>query len=328
MEVSKLISYIKGSASKSDAREVIEWIEASEQNRRKFSEIKNLWALTPPIEYFNSLPISEFKVRTDIITGKHRKQFVLNFAKYAAAIVFIILASSITFLITNSRIEKKLRISCQTITTLYGQTSEISFPDGSVATLNSGSSIRYSSDYTVNKRLVKLEGEAIFDVKSNPEIPFTVKARGIIITAKGTIFNVDAYPTDKEMNITLIEGHVSISDSNGRFLSKIYPYENARIDMNTKKLNISEVDPDNYLSWQKGIIIFKDKSFEDIAKDLERCYNVSIEFSDQRMREVKYSGAILKNKPIDQVLEVLKLTSNFEYHIDIKDNEPNIVTIK
>ena len=47
----------------------------------------------------------------------------------------------------------------------------------------------------------------------------------------GTSFNVNASPFDKEVNITLVEGSVKLSNTNCRFLSKKEPGENARIDM-------------------------------------------------------------------------------------------------
>lgn len=328
MNESRLISFIKGSASESEAEEVIEWIEASEQNRREFNIIKNLWAITPPSEYLNQTHSLSLMALASKITGQNRRTFVLGMVKYAAALIFVIVASSITFLSTKSKMEKNLGMAYQTITAPPGQTSEVTFPDGSVATLNSGSSLSYSADYEIKKRSVKLKGEAMFKVETNQKIPFTVEARGIVVTAIGTSFNVNAYPSDKEVNITLVEGCVKLSNTNGRFLSKMEPGENARIDMSANKLYISEVDTDYYLSWQRGLIMFTNTSLGEIALDMERWYNVSILFSDKKMKEIKYSGAILKNKPIDQVLEILKLTSHFDYEIEINDNKVNVITIK
>ncbi len=328
MNETRLINFIKGSASKSEAKEVIDWIEASEQNRREFNTIKNLWAITPPSEYLNQTHSLSLMALASKITGQNRRTFVLGMVKYAAALIFILLASSITFLSTKSKIEKNLGLAYQTITSPPGQTSKVTFPDGSVATLNSGSSISYSADYEIKKRSIKLKGEAMFEVETNQKIPFTVEARGIVVTATGTSFNVNAYSSDKEVNITLVEGSVNLSNTNGRFLSKMEPGENARIDASSNKLNISEVDIDYYISWQRGIIMFTNKSLGEIALDLEKWYNVIIIFSDQKMKEIKYSGAIMKNKPIDQVLEILNLTSNFEYEMDIKDNKVSVITIK
>lgn len=328
MNESRLINFIKDSVPESEKEEIIAWIEASEQNRRQFNSLKNLWALTPPSEYYNQIHDSNILGRANKITGLARRRLVIKLSKYAAAIAMIILASSITFLSTRSKIEQNLGLSWQTITCPPGQTSEVIFPDGSIATLNSGSSLRYSADYAVKRRSIKLEGEAIFDVKTNSEIPFTVEARGIIIMATGTSFNVDAYPSDSEMNITLINGGVTLSRIDGQLISKMKPGENARIDMDASKLYISEVNTDYYVSWQKGIIVFTNKQLGDIALDMERWYNVSIIFSDPEMKKIKYSGAILKNKPVDQVLEILKLTSHFEYDINVQENKASIITIK
>jgi ferric-dicitrate binding protein FerR (iron transport regulator) len=328
MNESKLISFIRGSASESEKKEIIAWIESSDKNRKQFNSLKNLWALSPPSEYFNQIYDPKILKRANKITGLARRRLITEISKYAAAFVLIILASSITFLLTRANIEHDLGSSWQTITCAPGQTSEVIFPDGSVATLNSGSSLSYSAKYSVKERSIKLEGEAMFDVKTNAEIPFTVEARGIVVRATGTSFNVDAYTSDREMNITLVSGIVQLSNSDGRFLSAMKAGENARIDMVANKLYISEVNTDYYVSWQKGIIMFSNKRLGDIALDMERWYNVSIIFSDPEMEDIRYSGAILKNKPVDQVLEILRLTSNFDYDISIKENKASIITIK
>jgi hypothetical protein len=77
------------------------------------------------------------------------------------------------------------------ITPVAEVSSEISLPDGSVATLEPGSSIRYLKDTRFledTARMIYLTGEAIFDVEHDPDKPFRVETELTSIDVLGTRF--------------------------------------------------------------------------------------------------------------------------------------------
>ena len=69
------------------------------------------------------------------------------------------------------------------------QTQCIQLPDGSKVTLNRHSQLSYPETFN-KERIVKLNGEAYFEVSKNPKKPFRVKANGVTIRVLGTHFNV------------------------------------------------------------------------------------------------------------------------------------------
>ena len=62
--------------------------------------------------------------------------------------------------------------------------------DGSVVTINKGSSISYLSKFKGETRQVALKGEAFFNVTPNKEKPFIVSVNDVLIKVVGTSFNV------------------------------------------------------------------------------------------------------------------------------------------
>lgn len=66
------------------------------------------------------------------------------------------------------------------------------------------------------------------------------------------------------------------------------------------------------ISWTENRLAFNDNSFEDIAAQLERWYNVSIRFDDEAVKRFRFTATFNK-KTISQVLEALQLSRPFEY---------------
>lgn len=61
-----------------------------------------------------------------------------------------------------------------------------------------------------SSRALQLYGKAIFHVSKNPKLPFTVKSGAISTTALGTIFLVDATPSQSTIQVALYEGKVVV----------------------------------------------------------------------------------------------------------------------
>ena len=101
-----------------------------------------------------------------------------------------------------------------------GQKSTISLPDGTKVMLNSGSSLRYASDFNVKNRDIELNGEAYFEVARNEKIPLIVSAKQMRVEALGTKFNVRAYSSEPEIVTTLVEGCVKATAGGREMIMK------------------------------------------------------------------------------------------------------------
>jgi len=95
----------------------------------------------------------------------------------------------------------------------------------------------------------------------------------------------------------------------------------------TSGLQIQKTDPYFYTSWKDGKVIFSDEKLGDIAKKMERWYNVEIRFEKESLKDFKFSGTILRNKPIDQTIMAMEQLAPIRFKYHVKTNEKDTITI-
>ena len=195
-----------------------------------------------------------------------------------------------------------------------GQKSSLTLPDGSKVWLNSASKLTYTSDYNSKDRNIILDGEAFFDVARNENLPFIVHANGMAVQALGTKFNVKAYSDETEVTAILVEGSVKASAAGVDLL--LLPYFVASYDRSTDEMVSTYVsDREHAVPWIKNEILFSNDSLKDIASVLERMYNVTVVFENEKIEDYTYTG-LIRNNSLQNILELISGTSPVKYEID------------
>lgn len=226
------------------------------------------------------------------------------------------------------------------VVTKNGSNTKLKLPDGTIVWLNAGSKLDYSKIYDTGIREVNLIGEAFFDVVKNPARPFIIHTSTIDIKVLGTAFNVKAYPDDKTVETSLVRGSVEIRVKNRpseKYLlkpnQKLILMNEDLIQKTVKELRINTM-PDPVITirkltyfngessaietaWIKNKLEFKDEAFADLAKRLGRWYDVTFEFRNKNLEEEPLNG-VFENETLNQALDALKITTNFNYKIEEK----------
>jgi hypothetical protein len=199
----------------------------------------------------------------------------------------------------------------------YGKRFNIVFSDGSKAYLNSGSVIKYPIKFIENKkREVFLEGEAFFDVVENKNELFIVNSNGIKVEVYGTKFNVRNYTEDFNSDIVLVEGSVGINNSEILEQTILKPGFKGSVNKENFRVTTTKVNTKIYTSWIDGEVIFRNETFGQILKKLERLYNVTIINNKNESSNELFNAAInVENENIEQVLEYFNKIYNIEYQI-------------
>lgn len=258
-----------------------------------------------------------------ITRSLHQKQKRLYFRVFKYAAVFVLTAGAGIILSQFLKPLKTMPYQNSEIYVPLGQMSEITLYDGTHVWLNSGTILKYSNHFALKSREVILEGEAFFKVQPG-EIPFKVKIKDKEVEVFGTSFAAVAYPDENFCQVILVEGSVQLNDKEGRFLKKIAPNQMLHIpDNQTERISIYEVNPLFYQSWIEGQIRFDNEMLSDVARRMERWYNVDINFTTKEAGEIKFTGTVLKNKPVDQSIQAISLLLpikvEYENNLDIKD---------
>ena len=329
MNQDELVKYVTGNLGEDEAKDVRCWINAEEANKNEFIRLKNIHAFASEGKQ-KLLPEDDFLELRQKINQKPRLNIQLNLRRTLKYAAILIASLFIGYSVSELR---HLRLSNQT-TELFnefyapeGQISEFKLADGTRVWLNSGTRIQVPVSFNSKHRVLFLEGEAFFEVSKDPKHPFFVNTNELSVKVMGTSFNVSAYHSDGNSEVTLIEGQVGIKEIYGQRMAMLLPGQQLVYDKTTGKQLKRIVDTSPYEAWRDGKMIFKDRSLDYIAEKLERWYNVEINFRDETISQLKFTGTILKNKPLSQVLEAITLTSPVRFEIKVNADQKNQVIL-
>ena len=160
-------------------------------------------------------------------------------------------------------------------------------------------------------RQVSLEGEAFFEVAKDSLKPFVVKTNGIDVRVLGTAFNLKAYP-DEHQQTTLVRGAVEVVLDKQRVL--LHPGE--QVTCIDKELRIEQVDVRPYIAWKNERFVFENEPLEGVLKKLERWYNITVFIQNQRLKQMRFTGNLPKYENINNVLNILALTTNIKFELN------------
>ncbi|CAM3758092.1 FecR family protein [Flavobacterium chungbukense] len=198
----------------------------------------------------------------------------------------------------------------------YGKKFEVQLSDGTVVHLNAGTSLRYPVQFVRNKnRQVYLTGEAYFEVSKDKAHPFTVNAQEVNVEVLGTKFNVDSYNNSESTDVVLVEGKVSLykqQKTNQVYLSPGFKGSNLKGE---NAIKTEQVNTDYYTAWVKGSLVFKNASFAQIIKKLERQYNVTFINKNKTLGKEIFNASF-DNEPIEVVLKYFSDSYKIDYQID------------
>ena len=301
MEQELLYKYFKGTTSEEEERLILDWVDASPENRKAFQKERMLYDI--------ALFTDEKQMNR-----KDRKARIIPMLRWSARIAaVVIVAISFGFLFKNYQYEKS---TCQqTITVPAGQRAQITLADGTKVWLNSKSTLTYASNFGRKERNVELDGEAYFEVAKNKKIPFFVNTEINRVKVVGTHFNVCAYKGSNEFETTLIEGIVDIypigSDQVITRLTKdeFFGSYNGKY----KKTTLPSYE---YLRWKEGLYCFDDAPFNSLLNKLEKYYNVNISVRNLNILNYRCTGKFKEQDGIEHILKVIQKDHKFTYSIN------------
>jgi ferric-dicitrate binding protein FerR (iron transport regulator) len=192
--------------------------------------------------------------------------------------------------------------------------------DGSKVWLNAASSLKYPTAFTGKERKVEITGEAYFEVAHNPDKPFIVSKAGTSIKVLGTHFNVNAYDDESSLDVTLLEGSVSVVADHSLRPEVIKPGTQAQVKRNGNIQLDNSVDLNEVMAWKNGLFSFKGDDIQSIMRQVSRWYDVEVIFKEP-VKE-KFYAEVSKSTNVSTLLEMLEATKAVQFKI-----EGNTITV-
>jgi len=194
----------------------------------------------------------------------------------------------------------------------------VRLPDGSSVLLQSRSRISYSeSDFGISKREVYISGEAFFEVSKNPEKPFFVYANELVTKVLGTSFTVRAYPDDKQVNVAVRTGKVSVFtqvatlkalNHGGAEPEATVLMPNQQVTLNREELKLSKtmVSHEMLPAHDSTPLSFKfeDERVSVIFEKLEKAYGIEIAYDKALLAGCKITAS-LNDEPLYEKISLI-----------------------
>lgn len=337
-----IVRYLDGNTTEEETAQLLDWLKANQDNMHLYTTIRDIWETTgvnKEKDIEAKLALFELRKRElpgSIKAGKLRWLRNRMLWRIAASIV-IVLSTSFLMNLLYLSLKNDAQIVFNEAIIPLGQKGQLILADGTKVWLNSGSTLRYPTDFSEGKRNVYLQGEAYFDVTHKVGNPFMVHTGNILVKVLGTSFNVKSYPGEDKVETTLIKGSVKLycnKDKAKKLIATLKPNQQATFDKESKKTEVVALNyeksnkPDRVISrrkpsnefsglkpvkphiesviqWKDQKLVFENETLADMVVRLERWYGKTLIIEDESLKQDRYSGKFEYNESIYQVLDVI-----------------------
>ncbi|WP_333887369.1 FecR family protein [Sphingobacterium siyangense] len=200
-----------------------------------------------------------------------------------------------------------------TISVPMGGQFKVVLPDGSIARLNAGSSLRYPVSFGITSRKMDLIGEGYFEAVKNKELPFTVSSANLEVTALGTQFNVNTYSNEPQAAATLAEGSLRVTNTKSQKTVIIKPGQ--QVYDAAGELKVRQVNIEAYTAWKDGLFVINKATLAEVLRQVERWYDVRVEGAIPNTKST-VSGEFPRDIALVDLLNSLESTTGIKTKIE------------
>ncbi len=293
-----MLKMIEGEISEAERKELEALLEASAENRAMYAELEKMWTIMQSKVDVDTLDVAKgwahvaahtiheaaMDQRAADRAPAPRKSHLRRVTWAAASVLGLV---ALWFVLPLAPQE-------QVLETAFGETAQVTFSDGSTAVLNGGTRLVYPTSFNDATRVIKLEGEAFFDVES-AEAPFVVESGEAEVRVLGTQFNVRT-----------VAGHTSVAVREGRVrLQPASGDEGLVLEANQAGLLTTKGDlirndstgVEEGMDWLDGKMVFAKSSFEAVVEEFHRSMGVNIILMDGVDAKTTVSGTFITSNP-------------------------------
>lgn len=284
-----------------DHPELSEEVATARHMVQTFSTQKPIAVPTDPQILWNRI---EHSIEQDSTSGKviDRDAWVANRSSRTWYNIALVAAACITILL----VLRFLTPGTVQLDVPRGVHMAHQLPDNSKVELNAESSLSYSKKGWKGERLVKLNGEAFFQVEKGNR--FVVETPIGEVEVLGTSFNV--YQRGENFRVKCMTGSVQVFSEHGGINQILKPGEFVNWDPSSGKNN-DDFDTSNEETWWNGTYQFEEVPLTEVFEELERQYDVRVEVNPSDIKE-NWNG-FFTGSDLQKALETVCWTNNLTF---------------
>lgn len=320
-----ITNHLSGQSTPEESRQLLMLVSQDKKVEKLYKELQLVWTVSSA-NYFKKKEEEELRSlhsRMTIRKSNLIKRRYVWITAVAASLLLLLGGNIYLWFSKNSMLQELADSSTPYIISApTASRTMVTLPDGTHVTLNAGSRLSYLRNFGSNDRCIELIGEAIFDVAKDVAKPFLVNAGEMTVRVLGTKFDIVAYPEEDDITVSLFRGKVKLDTRQGTTLT-LLPNEQAHFNRKTGVLNKRTFANENIPQWAEGDLKFNQMPFNQIARMLERRFNVSIQITDNQLANERFTGSFSQKEGINEILNDINMEGLYQW--TIKDG---VVTIR
>ncbi|WP_316837194.1 FecR family protein [Pedobacter nutrimenti] len=199
------------------------------------------------------------------------------------------------------------------VATYRGGWFRVTLSDGTRVVLNAASSLSYPTQFNGRQRIVKLKGEAYFEVAKDKKHPFIVTTDRQKVIVLGTHFNINSYGDEPTVNTTLLEGSVKVTDNVTSHSELLKPGQQSVLK--NHQISVRNVDTEEAVAWKNGYFMFNNEGITSIMRRISRWYNIEIIYNGP-IPDDKFNGSVDRSGDISVILQNMELTNKVHFKME------------
>lgn len=313
-----ITAYKQGELSEQQIEELLRWKAADSEHAQLFDEVVQSWSKSRETLVFPDFDVqcAWLKVKSQTIdnpTEKKRSPISIAFES-----PFLRAAAAILLLVVITWVMSQVVFTKPTFTDLASTSGvkEYYLPDSSKVWLRDNTTLRYSSTYGEDERMVFLDGEAFFEVRKDATKPFTVLSYRSRVIVKGTSFSVRSRMNDSIDFVQVEEGKVAVLEKYSRSGKELMLTKgmNASVDVygNLKQRTDTTVA---VAAWRNPHfvqqLVFVNTPLIDVIKDLREKTNIFVTLEDRNAESCRFTGEF-ENSSSEEIIQVIAISMNMQ----------------
>lgn len=305
-----------------DAAQLDAWRRASPHNEAHYRTMARIWGMAARADPLEPVGVPAPPLRV-LRPGRPRAGRVASIARrkawqrWAAA---ALATAAILFIVVRVSRHPTAAVDgfgASEFVTKEAEMVTASLDDGSVVRLAPASRLRVVP--VAHRREVWLDGEAFFAVARDSARPFAVRTRAGSVEVLGTRF--DLHVVGDELRLVVTEGRVALVS--GAHRRMVLAGQIARVRNGGPPEVEGAVDVDSLLAWTQGFIAFQNTPLHQVAREIERRYDVRVLLPDSTIAS-RAVTAWFTNQDFEQVLSAIcrAVDAHCTVHENVASIEP------
>lgn len=292
-----LLRYAERDCALADREQFDRWLDADRRHRAFYDVIAlGIADATPPLD---PPPAPHWRVaprahRASVIHAPRRLGWLIAATVLAAALLSAIRRYSV-------RLTDDTAVAERTVITRSAERAIVRLGDGTQIVVAAQSTLRYPAIQAGATRDVEVSGEAYFEVAHDDRRPFVVHANGATIRDLGTAFDVRAYPSDARVRVVVADGRVAVQAARD---ARIVDRGTLAVWDTSGAVTMRTVDPQRFVAWTTGTLVFDATPLDEVAKDLTRWYGTTVILGDSSLVRRDFTGSF-DREPLTDILAII-----------------------